>query len=1725
MAANVAPPKNTGGGGFVFEDDVCAWFLGCMLADEPPFDAALGAPVRVDFQTRVDGWFLDDALVTTGTTVGRHRFALSIKSNQQFTASSAPSDFVACAWEQWLHLGSTLLLPNSDFIGLVTGPLSAAARASVSGLLGKARDNDPELFPGRIATPNWASEHERHLFRSFECPASVTAPVSPTDVDTARLLQRIRFAEMDFGDTGGESQKRALALLRRCVHGGEAGDAHAAWAALRSIAAELRPLAGSITRLQLVDRLRGRIRLTEHPDHTADWKKLEARSVREASLVGDRIASRAHIQRPTGILALTRALETSELIALVGPSGAGKSAAMRAVFDARNADGERTVWVAAQSLDCRDIDDFLAGLGLQHDLADLLAADPSVRPVLILDGADRLYADAAFRNIAVLLHLVRPARGATQWRVVVACQAQEWPRVSQALGRQAVIRGTWATVELAPPALADLRVVGESIPAVAPLLLQPKLGAALTNLKLLDLVARRLEAEGGTDSSSWLGESSVAAWFWSAEVDRGPDGIARGRAARELATRQADSQMPSVAADDFGPSLLVHLQSLASDKLCVQLSDDRITFTHDLYGDWTRLRILLNQRASLPLFLRDRLDSPLWHRALRLFGAYLLERPGGLEEWRAAIASFDQSLMVQDVLVEAPVFSPNASELLALVFEDLLVGNGRRLRRLLARFLAFATLPDAQMLEIGLSVGMDAGAARSTFRQPYWPLWLPMLRLLHGHRTRVVAAAPDEVARLVEMWLAFPQKGSVGREHAADLAILLGRRALGALHDNNNDEDRERFYKCTLAAASERPDDATAIALRGSERLAADPEAPRPTRPRLRSRAERAPWPDGPRHPVDACLQKAVLDGPGALHLFRARPAVAREVVLANLIKAPEDDPMEHSIAAEELGLVYRFEWSPPLYSHGPFLGCLRHDFEEGLELVAQLVEFASGRAREDARRESSFWYDDDQMLGVTLLGVSDTRFVPGNKRIYGWSARQGAAPLAVACALMALEKYFYQRLDDGREISTEVAMALGRAESTALLGVLCDVGKREPSLFEGPLRPLLSAPEIYSWEIAKRVEGRGHLLFGAPEKGAHFVQLAHEFHSLEHRNTDLRSVAVALMTRHASMRDYFDRCCDAWSANPEGAGEFGEMRRQLSMALNFRNCRLAETSDGRVQVVNVATLQAQEARAAERVAIEHSMLLMAFPSRCRTILDGREELGREQLTKLWEQWLIVRQLADGAEYRDEPAEPLFENPYACAIAAGIAVFLGAGDWCTEYGRVPELTHALQRVLASLVDDSLGSRTEDVLSTTTPCFVADAVARLWLMAPRDREWRTAVGNVILSYGRNAVRVLFRRCAERRGELGQDFGRLRRLALSWAYCRERTELLGSVPAEAIRLEDATREREEANLARWREEALGSFVSAAGPGMPANWEECDSAPRFSALDEALRPWSSGRPLDFAIVRASHEWLPRPADASDADERESLMLFWRTAVEIVVASPVQRGERRYPNEDQRWVLERVGTVVVDAHPAEAALWHAVLDLDDDAHDWVATMVRASHRTALLAQETPAGYVGLIRAMIARAFDAPDGRLRWRSHEDVWDALVGTDGFLRVLWEPRHVRLVEELEEVFATWMASVPAHGRRLAGFASWLARPAGTPVRVRALVWLATRLCVNEDEELREVKNCEESVARLLDVVWTEQEMLVRSHEPGYQAFRSLLRWLVERQNPRSLELFGRLGGLS
>jgi hypothetical protein len=272
-----------------------------------------------------------------------------VKSNGQFTATSAPSDFVAVACEQWFHIGSKVFDVSLDFMGLVTAPLSGAAASSVSGLTEKALVNDPALFPSRLATPGWASADERALFESFSWPASLGR--STTSVDTARILQRLRFVQHDFGAVVSESQNRALELCRRAIRSQIAADAQSLWSILRDLAAKLRPKAGSITRFGLVDRLRARVALADYPDHAGDWMTLDARSEREAGLVRDALAGRIRLPRAERVAEIIQAISEHAQVTLLGSSGVGKSALTKAVFEERVSRRQRTLWVDASSLD------------------------------------------------------------------------------------------------------------------------------------------------------------------------------------------------------------------------------------------------------------------------------------------------------------------------------------------------------------------------------------------------------------------------------------------------------------------------------------------------------------------------------------------------------------------------------------------------------------------------------------------------------------------------------------------------------------------------------------------------------------------------------------------------------------------------------------------------------------------------------------------------------------------------------------------------------------------------------------------------------------------------------------------------------------------------------------------------------------------------------------------------------------------------------------------------------------------------------------------------------------------------------------------------------------------------------------------------------------------------------------------------------------------------------
>src|SRR4051794_6462889 len=148
MLVSAVPVKATGGAGFSHEDKVGAYFAAAMLADAHPLRGqpatSAGTVDRIEFQTSVDGWQLDDVLLTLRSGSETWRCAISIKSGPQFAHGRASADFVERAWREFLGLGAAAFDPSADRLALAAPPLSAAIRADLDELQRLAVQQEPE---------------------------------------------------------------------------------------------------------------------------------------------------------------------------------------------------------------------------------------------------------------------------------------------------------------------------------------------------------------------------------------------------------------------------------------------------------------------------------------------------------------------------------------------------------------------------------------------------------------------------------------------------------------------------------------------------------------------------------------------------------------------------------------------------------------------------------------------------------------------------------------------------------------------------------------------------------------------------------------------------------------------------------------------------------------------------------------------------------------------------------------------------------------------------------------------------------------------------------------------------------------------------------------------------------------------------------------------------------------------------------------------------------------------------------------------------------------------------------------------------------------------------------------------------------------------------------------------------------------------------------------------
>ena len=800
MPRNVAPTKVTGGGGFNFEDKVTAFFMCHLLLNRPPLDPSFGIITKISFQVRVDHFLPDDLLLHLNKGEKEIFCAFSIKSNTQFSKTSAPSDFVQDAWEQYLGEIDSVFKKNKDRLGIITTPLDTDTKTKLEGLLNKARSQDSNKLSKRIDEEGYVSKEAISIFKSFLCPKPLADKYSVGESDTGNLLKCIEHLEFDFENTASKDKNRAIGMIKESLSQGSTGDEENLWDTLCAIARDIRSDGGRIDLEFLVSKLRSRYRLKDFPDFVSFWESIKQKTRDTLDLIPDKIADVITIDRSTEITEIKEKLHNHSNVVLLGESGCGKSVIQKSISESE-CNSSKVVWINADTVS------FLQELHT-WDMFRLVTDETAF---LVIDGIDRFY---DFRDLALLLKACSHKSETNPWKIIISSQPDAWGRVQASLSRLNVV------VDFSPYTIDNpkdevLNPVWVKFPALKNLSLHLHLRTFLFKPKVLDLFARRVKEgesfDAALSSDTTIGESHLISWYWECEIEHQKNGLQYSKLLKRISANLADNLTHDIPSSDFSTDELAVIQELHLIRI-LRVSKDRISFEHDIIADWARLRILLDETPSVSNYLEGRLSSPLWCRVLRLLGIHMLEVGTSINDWKQLFDSFakegEKGNAAQDLLLEAAIFSSDPQNNLNKLWPELIKNNGSLLRRLLVRFQYSASFPSRFVLLVARQYPDESlTELLASNREPYWLYWKPMILFLYSHKGDVINMAKRQLAEITDRWLRFSKKDWPGRTEAAEMALDIAENELALNMSNimylDKCEMSRYAYRAGIAACDE----------------------------------------------------------------------------------------------------------------------------------------------------------------------------------------------------------------------------------------------------------------------------------------------------------------------------------------------------------------------------------------------------------------------------------------------------------------------------------------------------------------------------------------------------------------------------------------------------------------------------------------------------------------------------------------------------------------------------------------------------------------------------------------------------------------------------------------------------------------------------------------------------------------------------------------------------------
>lgn len=1724
--SKIASAKQTGQGGTSYEDKTNAFFLACMLTGRPPFGADYGIILGIKFQVRADGWMFDDSLLNMDKAGSTFHIANSIKSAAQFTREGASAEIVRLLWEQYLGVENKVFNTANDYLCLVQSPPSASVSTSLNTVLRQAAEQEPDELYARNQIDGYNSADKRKLFSSFSCPSDLAASHQVAPSSIGAVLRRYINLEFDFEKQVSTSEQRAHEICSAALADKKPEAATALFKRLCQVAREMSSVSGSVDRAKLVGILKSGFVLESFPVFASDWKKIKEDTIGKLMLISDRIGGKFQLLRDKNIEELNDAFAASYVVLLTGISGGGKTAVAKAFANQTIGGNNPVIWINGGDSQNELLH---IKLGLTHTITELVQNGIERNGCIIVDGIDKLGITA--RNwLMPIIHLGMNAH----WKILLTFPLDTSDYVNKILHENNLQPSAYAKLSLPPMNDTEITELVKYFPGLTRFFVSDSMRTILSNLKLLDSILINT-ANLDEISESELGETQLIDFIWKHQVESLEQGLQRSAFLKSFSEKQADKLSLQISTTEFTISEIAPAENLVRDHFLLQ-KEEHFSFVHDLYGDWSRYKLLLSKREQIKSFLSlKHLSSPLWARAVRLWGISLLEKNESIEEWKKQFEQFADGSAhdktVQDLLLESFIFAGDSYQLLSRNKELLFAANGELMKRLLELFLIRATMANPEIMQLANSMNMSEATALKVDRLPIFYYWFDFLHFLSDHSQTLVGIDFVQTASIAATWIRHTPKGFLLRKEATGIICTVAERILrNQTGSYVNTETEQPIYEALLMGYADNPEEIKTLSLQIAKRLPLAPgpfDEPKEEQSDLTSETKSdgkkpvgrlapfirmsEPWPDGPIERVDEGFQNACLQFRSIAAIMLDAPELATELLLASIIDEPKDSFWQGGMHDTDYCIYTPHSWYPPFYMRGPFLNFFHLQPIHAIRFMNRLIDFVT-------ERHITSLPDEESKGIMTQLNGAD-KYYKGNSSVLLWHKDIGNAPHIVVSLLMAFEQFLYEKMEEKKPVNEYVRLAISETNSLAVAGVLLVAAKKQWNLYLDELFHLLFHPELLYMDA----HSHDHSYFDA---WGYLPKTWHEAAKKWKERSGARYFPLkdVLVNRFVGHEDFYEKAkalTDAWEqdiASLDPRDLYVIYMKQCIAQLKMENWIWNEEEKSYAYCEPAAL---SEDLAGGRKQSIDTMELGSFAWMSRKKIEGDAAVSLETAEDTWQK--LQGFISNLSTQSVEASETLgqWASPYTNILAAMATLMARPDAWRARH---PEYWDFIKEYCASLIEKRRASEEHydgHAAMDDWTTFMAEIAPSFWKEDTADKISRSIVAGCCILFGQAATGRLLKSIAAVMGWGEPSFIQVQNLLIEFA---------GVYPVR-----HAYEEPKE-SLAAVRSELMDKFIGGTMPMQALKWEQIRQPEKW--ISKETDYWRDRKGdtmrapgLRTGILITLFKNIPELATVTDNNDQRQLYFLLKEGIDQLTyefgeikdtSSPITS----YPSDYANAILQRLAQELLSI-PDEirSDYWKPLLSFGYIAQKWITNFLRYFFLYSLQSKkfEKMAEVVGEMLSFTT-SLDTWSAK-RISRHEDFRLALVGMQLDFVSIWTDDYTIFMEKARGTYDAWFKKNKINPFAVLSLLEFMTTTSGSFIIELGLLIsnYFFRLSVASKNVPREgmvyVGHPEHDakLGAMLNYLWKNHNARVISDQKNLVNYKDLVQYLVSINDPVGMEL--------